>query len=108
MAAPRRARSLKISSQHSAVSNQPKQNPKTATHCRSSQHWVDFHPTTRTPRVSGTPVEGVVRQKRVTHCRSSQPWVELGDLGSNWVEMGGGVGWREIARIAGIAKHRRN
>jgi hypothetical protein len=31
--------------------------------CRCSQHWVDFHPTTRTARVSGTPVEGVVTRR---------------------------------------------
>src|SRR4029077_16410014 len=48
-----------------------------------------FHPTTPTPRVLGTPVESVVRHKRVTHCRRFQHWVELGDLGSNWVDIGG-------------------
>jgi len=52
-----------------------------------------------------------------TLCLTFQPWVELGDLGSNWVYIGGrGRGCRlkgsaegcKIAGIAVIARNRRN
>jgi hypothetical protein len=41
-------------------------------------------------------------------CRGHRPWVRLGDLGWNWVDIGEGRGVAKIAKIAGIAKDRRN